>query len=226
MKKNILITGDSRGLGKSIKKELEKHNFNLIGISRNSNDINYDLSNPDKIKELYFDEIKPKGPIYGLINNAAIAYDDIITNANSSLIEEMFKVNVISPIMLTKYAIRDMLLNKTQGSIVHISSISVHTGYKGLSMYASSKGAIEAFSKNAAREWGKFGIRSNVVCPGFMDTAMSSKLNDKQRDKIFKRNSFGKEIEVEDVAKTVQFLMSPNSIGITGQVIHVDNGTL
>ena len=124
MKKNILITGDSRGLGKSIKKELEKHNFNLIGISRNSNDINYDLSNPDKIKELYFDEIKPKGPIYGLINNAAIAYDDIITNANSSLIEEMFKVNVISPIMLTKYAIRDMLLNKTQGSIVHISSIS------------------------------------------------------------------------------------------------------
>ena len=59
-----------------------------------------------------------------------------------------------------------------------------------------------------------------------MDTAMSGKLNDKQRDKIFKRNSFGKEIEVEDVAKTVQFLMSPNSIGITGQVIHVDNGTL
>lgn len=226
MKKNIIVTGDSRGLGKKIKEILEKNNFNVIGISRKGNDIKYDFSDPTKIKELYFDELKPRGPVYGFINNAAIAYDDIITNANSTLIEEMFKINVVSPMILTKYVLRDMLLNKTKGSIVHISSISAHTGYKGLSMYASTKGAIEAFSKNTSREWGKFGIRSNVVCPGFMDTAMSSKLNDKQREKIFKRNSFGKELEVEDVAKTSKFLMSADSRGITGQVIHVDNGTI
>lgn len=83
----------------------------------------------------------------------------------------MYNVNVFSPMLLTKYAIRNMLLHHTQGSIIHISSISVHTGYKGLSMYASSKGALEAFSKDTAREWGQLGIRSNVVVPGFMETA-------------------------------------------------------
>ena len=100
---------------------------------------------------------------------------------------EMYKVNVFSPMMLTKYIIRDMILNKTYGSIVHISSISVHTGYKGLAMYASTKGSLEAFSKNTSREWGRMGIRSNIVCPGFMDTNMSSSLNDEQRNKIFKK---------------------------------------
>ena len=91
--------------------------------------------------------------------------------------------------MITKYVLRDMLLHKTQGSIVHVSSISVHTGYKGLAMYASTKGSLEAFSKNTSREWGRLGIRSNIVCPGFMDTNMNSSLNDDQRSKIFKRNS-------------------------------------
>ena len=66
-------------------------------------------------------------------------------------------------------------------------------------MYASSKGSLEAFSKNTSREWGRFGIRSNIVCPGFMDTNMSSSLNDNQRNKIFKRNSKQKELSVSEV---------------------------
>ena len=138
----------------------------------------------------------------------------------------MYKVNVFSPMMLTKYMLRDMLLNKTQGSIIHISSISAHTGYKGLSMYASTKGALEAFSKNTAREWGSLGIRSNVVCPGFMDTDMSSSLTEEQKSRIFNRNSRKKEITTLDVANTIEFLLNPNSSGITGQIIHVDNGTI
>ena len=128
--------------------------------------------------------------------------------------------------MLTKYILRDMLLNKTQGSIVHISSISVHTGYKGLAMYASTKGALEAFSKNTAREWGKLGIRSNVICPGFMNTNMSSSLNDEQRNRIFKRNSKQKELLLDEVSSSVEFLINESSSAITGQIIHVDNGTI
>ena len=138
----------------------------------------------------------------------------------------MYKVNVFSPMMLTKYVLRDMLLNKTKGSIVHISSVSAHTGYKGLAMYASTKGALEAFSKNTAREWGVLGIRSNVVCPGFMNTDMSSSLTDKQKTKIFNRNSLKREINTIDVASTIEFLISNNSKGITGEIIHVDNGTI
>ena len=224
--KKILLTGDSRGVGLSIKNLLIERGYQVIGISRNSKDIKYDLSNIDGIKDLYNNQIKPLGPIYGFINNAALAYDDIITNLSSSKLETMYKVNVFSPMMLTKYVLRDMLLNKTKGSIVHISSVSAHTGYKGLAMYASTKGALEAFSKNTAREWGVLGIRSNVVCPGFMNTDMSSGLNDKQKTKIFNRNSLKREINTIDVASTIEFLISNNSKGITGEIIHVDNGTI
>ena len=224
--KNILLTGDSKGLGKNIKRKLLHSSYNVIGLSRNSSDIKYDLSNVDGIRDLYLNVIKERGPIHGYINNAAFAYDDIITNLNSDKLMEMYKVNVFSPMMLTKYVIRDMILNRTYGSIVHISSISVHTGYKGLAMYASTKGSLEAFSRNTSREWGRMGIRSNIVCPGFMDTNMSSSLNDEQRNKIFKRNSRQKELTTEEVSSTVKFLISDDSSGITGQIIHVDNGTI
>ena len=224
--KNILLTGDSKGLGENIKNQLKESGFNVIGLSRSSDDIKYDLTDVDGIKDLYINIIKERGPIHGFINNAAFAYDDIITNLNSDKLKDMYNVNVFSPMMLTKYVIRDMLLHKTKGSIVHISSISVHTGYKGLSMYASTKGSLEAFSKNTSREWGRMGIRSNIVCPGFMDTNMSNSLNDDQRNKIFKRNSRQKELTVGEVSSTVNFLMTEESSGITGQIIHVDNGTI
>ena len=93
-------------------------------------------------------------------------------------------------------------------------------------MYASTKGSLEAFSKNTAREWGRFGIRSNIVCPGFMDTNMSNSLSDEQKRKIFKRNSKQEELQTEDVSSVVNFLMTKDSQGITGQNIHVDNGTI
>ena len=224
--KTILLTGDSRGVGLNLKNLLIRKGYKVIGISRNSEDIQYDLKNVDGIKTLYTMQIKPLGPIYGFVNNAALAYDDIITNISSTKLEAMYKVNVFSPMMLTKYMIRDMLLNKTKGSIVHISSISAHTGYKGLAMYASTKGALEAFSKNTAREWGSVGIRSNVVCPGFMSTDMSSKLSDTQKDKIFNRNSKKSPIDIESVSETIEFLLSNQSRSITGEVIHTDNGTI
>ena len=128
--------------------------------------------------------------------------------------------------MMTKNVIRNMILHKVKGSIVHISSISVHTGYKGLAMYASSKGALEAFSKDTAREWGSLGIRSNVVVPGFMATAMSSTLTEEQRGKIYARTSLKAATSIRSVAETVAFLVSEKAESITGQNIHIDNGTI
>ena len=119
-----------------------------------------------------------------------------------------------------------MLLHHTRGSVVYISSISVHTGYNGLAMYASSKGALEAFSKDTAREWGGLGIRSNVVVPGFMETAMSSTLTEEQKDRIYKRTSLKAATSVYSVAETVAFLLSEKSCSITGQNIYVDNSLI
>jgi 3-oxoacyl-[acyl-carrier protein] reductase len=128
--------------------------------------------------------------------------------------------------MLAKYVIRQMLLHNIKGSIVHISSISVHTGYKGLAMYASTKGALEAFSKNTAREWGSKGIRSNCIVAGFMKTSMSASLSEEQMRKIFKRTALGEQTDKKSVAETVAFLLSDDSASITGQNIFVDSGTI
>jgi 3-oxoacyl-[acyl-carrier protein] reductase len=236
----ILVTGTSKGLGLDIAKELLSRGFTVVGISRrddspniillkennNYKHIAYNFKWPDDIKRFFKYELKELGPFDGFVNNAAFAYDDIITNCNYEIVQMMFNINVFSPIMLTKYIIRDSLLTKTKLNIVHISSISTRTGYKGLSMYASTKGALEAFSLNTAREWGSRGVRSNVVSPGFMATEMSSSLSREQRDKIFKRNSKREELETSEVAKTVKFLVSNDSSGITGQIINVDNGTI
>jgi 3-oxoacyl-[acyl-carrier protein] reductase len=155
-----------------------------------------------------------------------MAYDDIVTNLNLDSLEKMYMVNVFTPMMLTKFVIRQMLLHHIKGGIVHISSISVHTGYKGLSMYASTKGALEAFSKNTAREWGEIGVRSNCLVAGFMETEMSSSLSDNQKNRIYKRTSMKQPVDVNSVAKTILFLLSDDAKSITGQNIHVDNGTI
>lgn len=138
----------------------------------------------------------------------------------------MFDINVFTPMLITKYVLRNMLLHKVQGSIVHISSISVHTGYKGLSMYAASKGALEAFSKNTAREWGELGIRLNTIVAGFMEISMSESLDESQKGRIYKRTSLKKPTELKSVANMIHLLLSHRSNSITGQNIHVDSGTI
>lgn len=240
--KNILLTGASRGLGLTIAAQLITAGYTVYGISRNlTNQLQQlqkensdrlilhqiDLTNTETLKEKLFDKFLPLDiPLYGFVNNAAIAYDDIITNLNYQPLEDMYRVNVFTPMMITKYIIRNMLLHNTKGSIVHISSVSAHTGYKGLAMYASTKGAIEAFSKNTAREWGARGIRSNVVVPGFMPTDMNAKLSEEQMQRIYNRTSLKTATTTQSVAATVAFLLSEQAHSITGQNIHVDSGTI
>jgi 3-oxoacyl-[acyl-carrier protein] reductase len=187
----------------------------------------FDLANVDQVKEGLFDAFLPFGvPLHGYVNNAAVAYDDIVTNLDAERLRAMYEVNVFAPMMVTKYVIRHMLFNRVPGAIVHISSISVHSGYKGLAMYASTKGALEAFSKNTAREWGERGMRSNCVVAGFMETAMSRKLSEEQRDKIYRRTSLKKAASLESVAATAVHLLGEGSASITGQNFFVDSGTI
>lgn len=234
----VVITGASRGLGETIADKLLKNtHYSIVNLSRsNSNNlllyknryihIECDLSDTEEIKNIYIQKIKPLGRIVGLVNNSANAYDDLVTNLNYKSLEQMFKINVFSSMMLTKYAIRDMIGNKTRGSIVHISSVSAHTGYKGLAMYASTKGALEAFSKNVAREWGEYGIRSNCVAPGFMETKLSESISEELKKRIYNRTSLKAATDVQSVAETVIFLLSEKANSITGQVLCVDNGTI
>lgn len=239
---NVLITGVSRGVGLEMSKLFLENGHTVYGISRTESEEFamlekeypkhlffkiFDLSRPEEIRQTVFREfVNNQIPIHVLINNAAMAYDDIVTNLKYVDLKTMFDVNLYSPMFLTKYAIRNMIYNRISGSIIHISSISAHTGYKGLSMYAASKGALQSFSKNISREWGERGIRSNIVVPGYMETAMNEKLSQEHKNRIFKRTALKKETDMRSVAETVLFLSDERSKSITGQEIFVDSGTL
>lgn len=241
MDRNILVTGVSKGLGLTIAQVLLEKGYTVYGISRTkSSDLegleekfgrtfcwrSFDLSDAANLKPLFNSFIGKELPIHGFVNNAAMAYDDIVTNLDLQRLEDLYRLNVYSPMMLTKLVIRQMLLHRIHGSIVHLSSVSVHTGYKGLSMYASTKGAIEAFSKNVSREWGELGIRSNCIVAGFMETEMSSTLSAEKKQRIFQRSSLKKATSKESVAAMAEFLLSAASESVTGQNIHVDSGTI
>jgi 3-oxoacyl-[acyl-carrier protein] reductase len=239
---NVLLTGASRGLGLQIAQEQLDLGNSVFAVSRTlspelrdlidrSNGratfIECDLACPDSIKnQLWGSQLNNETPIHGYVSNAAIAYDDIISNLDLETLESMFRVNVFSPMVITRNVIRNMLLHRTAGSIVHISSVCSRKGFKGLAMYAATKGAMESFSKNAAREWGAKGIRSNCVVPGFMETSMSDSLTALQKDSIYRRTALGVATSLESVAATVSFLLSDASCSVTGQAFIVDGGTI
>ncbi len=240
--KNILITGVSRGLGLETANLLLNSGYVVYGVSRTHTKaldklklkfpkqlktLCFDLSDVFNIKEKVFVDFIPLDiPISGYVNNAATVYDEIVTNVNYDKLKSSFDINLFAPIIFTKNVIRNMMLHGINGSIVHISSISAHTGYKGLAMYAASKGALEAFSKNTAREWGEKKIRSNCVVAGFMETSMSNSLTDEQKNRIYKRTSLKEAVSIISVAKMIEFLLSESASSITGQNVFVDNGTI
>ncbi len=242
MPRNYLLTGASRGLGLEIARVLLHQGDSVWAVSRSETDelrslaktygaqlklLLFDLARVDMLKGEIFDSfVTSKTPLHGFVNNAAIAYDDIVTNLNLDPLRKMFEVNVFAPMLATKFVLRNMLLHNVRGAVVHVSSISVHTGYKGLAMYAASKGALEAFSKNTAREWGERGIRSNALVAGFMETAMSGKIDAGTKSRIFARTALKKPTELRSVAETAAFLLGEGASSITGQAIHVDSGTI
>lgn len=239
---NVLITGISKGLGLKTSEALLRDGCTVYGISRSKSEelnklllqypnklnwLQYDLGDAEKVNQVICkDWVCYDTPIHGFVNNAALAYDDIITNLNLISLQRMYNVNVFTPMMLAKFVLRQMLLHSIKGSIVHVSSISVHTGYKGLSMYASTKGALEAFSKNTAREWGEKGIRSNCLVAGFMETEMVASLNQDQKNRIYNRTALKQPVNIDSVAETITFLLSNKASSITGQNIYVDAGTI
>ena len=240
--KRVLVTGCSQGLGLVTAEHLLRGGWQVTAVQRSTSAaldqlqldfpeqlriFQWDLTQTQGLEEQFRDCWYPDNqPVHGLVNDAAMAYDDLISNLDLGRLSQMMLLNVQAPMALSRAVIRRLLLHRQGGSLVHVSSICAHTGYKGLAMYAATKGAVEAFSRTLAREWGSRQIRSNCVVPGFMETPMSQSLDAAQRERIFRRTALNAPTSPSSVAATIAFLLSDLSGSVTGQNFIVDAGSL
>jgi 3-oxoacyl-[acyl-carrier protein] reductase len=241
MLKRVLVTGGTRGVGLAVAARLKQEGYEVIATGRQTTDAlselirngegsgtvrfrALELNRHDSFHGFVGDLVKEGGPLYGLVNNAAIGLDGVLATMHDSQIIELVNVNVLGTILLTKYAHRSMLARR-EGRIINISSIIAHTGYHGLSVYAASKAAMLGFTRSLARELGRVNITVNAIAPGYMSTDMSSGIDDGKLDSIRRRSALGRLTETRDVAAAASFLLSDAARNITGICLTVDAGS-
>jgi 3-oxoacyl-[acyl-carrier protein] reductase len=241
--RNVVVTGGSRGLGLGIARKLAAEGYHVIAVARNETQtltaaireadtgnpgsfhfVPFDLAKTDEISAFVKKLRKDFGPIYGLVNNAGMSFDGTLALMPNSQIEQLVRLNAISPMVLTKYVVRFMMADGG-GRIVNMASIIGFTGYSGLSVYAATKSALMGFTRSLAREVGRMGVNVNAVAPGFVDTEMTQGLKDEQKQQIIRRSALQRLTEIDEVADAVAFLLSAKSKSITGTVLTVDAGS-
>ncbi|MGY4284478.1 3-oxoacyl-[acyl-carrier protein] reductase [Bradyrhizobium sp. LM2.7] len=163
------------------------------------------------------------GAIYGLVNNAGLGTEGLLATMHNSEIEALVQLNVLSPIILTKYVARQMMADGA-GRIVSISSIIATTGYNGLSVYGATKAAATGFTRSLAREVGKLGVTVNAIAPGFIDTELTHNLSDEGRKRIAGRSALRRLTDTDDVARMVEYLLGEGGRNVTGTVFTIDAG--
>lgn len=240
MKKLVLVTGANRGLGLEITRRLVAEEYHVIACCRSSSsELNqlsesspasveisedFDLAKTSELRERVSDLSKKLGPIYGLVNNAAVAHDGVLATQHESEILDSVMTNVAGTLVVTKYVSRSMLLFG-EGRIVNIASIIASTGFSGLSVYGATKSSMLGFTKSLARELGKAKITVNSVSPGYMETRMSAGLSDSQMEQIRRRSPLGILSEPADSASAVAWLLSGDAKAVTGIDLKVDAGS-
>jgi 3-oxoacyl-[acyl-carrier protein] reductase len=241
--RNVIVTGGSRGLGLGIARKLTGAGYRVIALARKENPelqaamqeaelvnpgsfhfVPFDLIALEAIPEMVKSLRKNHGPIYGLVNNAGMSFDGSLAMMPASRIEELVRVNTVSPMVITKSVVRCMMADGG-GRIVNLSSITAFTGYSGLSVYSATKASLLGFSRSLAREVGRMGINVNSVAPGFIDTDMTQGMKDEQRQQIDRRSALKRLADLDDVANAVEFLLSDKAKNITGTVLTVDAGS-
>ena len=234
--KRVLITGATGGIGNSLVKKFNDLGSKIVATGTNDNKLvslqkkypqilveKFKLDEHDKI-EKFIDLINEKlNGLDILINNAGITLDNISIRLTEENWKKVLDINLTSSFLMCKYAIKKMLKNKS-GKIVNITSVVGHTGNLGQANYTASKAGIVAMSKSLAIEYAKKNININCISPGFIQTAMTDKIDDKFKEVIISKIPSARLGKPDDIANAVLFLSSDQSSYINGETIHVNGG--
>lgn len=240
--KNALITGASGGIGEAIARVFAKNGFNLA-LHYNSNAeavsklkaelqseseikielIKADLSSLEETALLAKTAEEKLGSIDVLVNNAGIAHQELFQLCSDEKAKEIFDINIMSMMKLTKEVLPSMIKNH-KGRIINVSSMWGICGASCEVHYSASKAAVTGFTKALSKEVGPSGITVNCIAPGFIDTKMNSHLNEDDIKEIVESTPLMRKGTGEDVAYLCEFLASQKADFITGQIIAVDGG--
>jgi 3-oxoacyl-[acyl-carrier protein] reductase len=236
-KKNIIVTGASGGIGNAIIKKLNEAGANILAsgtriekleeIKKNFQGIKilkFDISQSDKIEEFIENATSELGgSLDGIVNNAGVTEDNLAIRMSLDEWQKVIDINLTSTFLMSKFAIKKMLKNKS-GKIINITSVVGHTGNLGQANYTASKAGIVAMSKSLAIEYAKKNININCISPGFIKTAMTDKIDEKFKEIIVSKIPSARLGEPDDIANAVLFLSSEQSNYINGETLHVNGG--
>ena len=235
--KNALITGASGGIGRAIAQTLHTSGATLTisgtrmgpleELATNLGDrvhiIGCDLSNGVEVENLSKGAQEKMGSVDILVNNAGITRDNLLLRMTDEDWASVLEVNLTSTMKLCRGVLRGMMKSRW-GRIVNIGSVVGSTGNPGQGNYAASKAALVGMSKSLANEVASRGITVNCIAPGFVKTAMTEKLNEKQQEAIKLQIPAGRMGEVSDIAFAALYLASEEASYITGSTLHVNGG--
>lgn len=242
--KTCMITGASRGIGKSTAELFASQGADLILIAKTEPLLKEvqasltgkfpgitvhifacDISDATAVKELFNNLRTLNIKLHVLVNNAGIMIDAVLTMATPEMIQQVIQVNVMGSIYVAQQASKFMIKNRG-GSIINLSSIIGTNGYKGQTIYSSAKAAIIGFTKSLSKELAVYNVRVNALAPGFIDTDMTKSMNPKFYERNMESIGMKRIGKPEDIANVALFLASDLSSYVTAQIIGVDGGML
>lgn len=233
-----LVTGASRGIGQAIAKRLANEGYLVIGTATSEkgaatvNDYLQELGGAGRVLNVQdveqinqlFDSIEKEfGNVQVLVNNAGITQDGLLMRMDDNAWERVLDVNLTSVFRTSKRAIKGMMKAR-QGRIINITSVVAAMGNAGQTNYTASKAGIEGFTRSLAREIGSRQITVNCVAPGFIDTDMTSELDEALIQSMLNTVPLARLGKPEDIAAAVNFLASEEAGYITGTVLDVNGG--